>query len=125
MQGFDRLVAFVGVRDAARARKFYEGVLGLQLMREDEYALVFDVGGTMLRAALVPDLVPARFTVLGWQVDDLRGAMDALVQRGVTFERYSFLEQDELGVWMAPDGDQVAWFKDPDGNVLSLSQHAA
>jgi catechol 2,3-dioxygenase-like lactoylglutathione lyase family enzyme len=125
MQGFDKLVAFVGVRHAARAKAFYQGVPGLQLMREDEHALVFDVGGTMLRASLVPDLVPARFTVLGWQVDDIRGAMDALVRRGVPFERYSFLEQNELGVWMAPDGDQVAWFKDPDGNVLSLSQHAA
>ena len=118
-----KLVAFVGTRDAGRARDFYRDLLGLKLVSEDGFALVFDVNGTMLRVTMVPELVPAKFTVLGWQVPDIEAGVRRLQQAGVTFERYDF-PQDDLGIWTSPSGARVAWFKDPDGNVLSLSQHA-
>jgi catechol 2,3-dioxygenase-like lactoylglutathione lyase family enzyme len=117
-----KLVAFVGTGDAGRARAFYADVLGLRLVSEDGFALVFDAGGTPLRVAIVPAVAAASYTVLGWQVPDIRSTVDALVRRGVRFERYDFMQQDDLGVWTAPGGARVAWFKDPDGNLLSLSQ---
>ncbi len=122
MDSSARIVAFVGTRDAERAKRFYQGTLGLNLISEDPFAVVFDVHGTMLRVTTVPELNPAKFTVLGWQVADIAAAVRDLQQAGVKFERYDF-PQDELGIWSAPSGARVAWFKDPDGNVLSLSQH--
>jgi catechol 2,3-dioxygenase-like lactoylglutathione lyase family enzyme len=121
MDILSRLMAFVGTSDAARARAFYRDTLGLRLVSEDPFALVFDVNGTMLRVTSVPEMVPAKYTVLGWQVTDIEAAVRKLQQSGVAFERYNF-PQDELGIWQAPSGAKVAWFKDPDGNVLSLSQ---
>jgi catechol 2,3-dioxygenase-like lactoylglutathione lyase family enzyme len=122
MLGSSKLVAFVGTADAARARAFYADVLGLRLVSEDRFALVFDVGGTSLRVAIVPAVAAAPYTVLGWQVPDIRAAVGALVARGVRFERYDFMQQDDLGVWTAPSGARVTWFKDPVGNLLSLTQ---
>jgi catechol 2,3-dioxygenase-like lactoylglutathione lyase family enzyme len=117
-----RIVAFVGTLNSARAKQFYQGTLGLKLVSEDNFALTFDVQGTMLRVSTVPKLTPAGFTVLGWQVEDIAAAVRDLQKAGVKFERYDF-PQDELGIWSAPGGAKVAWFKDPDGNILSLSQH--
>jgi len=113
----------VATRDAARAKAFYGGVLGLRLISEDGFAVVFDAFGTTLRVGIVPELVLAPYTVLGWDVKDITAKVRGLTAAGVQFERYAWMEQDELGIWSAPGGAKVAWFKDPDGNVVSLSQH--
>jgi len=118
-----RLVAFVPTKDFAKARQFYETTLGLRFVAEDGHAVVFDANGTMLRISKAGNFTPLPFTILGWQSDDIAVDVAALQKRGVEFERYGFFEQDELGIWTAPTGDKVAWFKDPDGNTLSLSQH--
>ncbi len=117
------LVAFLPTTDYSRARKFFESVLGLGFRSQDDFALVMDANGIMLRISKVPDFAAKPYTILGWQVTDIEKDAADLAARGVAFERYSFLQQDELGIWTAPGGDRVAWFKDPDGNVLSLSQH--
>lgn len=118
-----KLMAFVATRDPARAKEFYGGTLGLKFVSDDGFALVFDANGTTLRIATVGELNPAPFTILGWQVADIESAVQALTAAGVVFERYGMFPQDELGIWLAPGGVRVAWFKDPDGNTLSLSQH--
>ncbi len=122
MLGDCPMMAFVATRDGARARAFYEGKLGLRFVSDDPSAIVFDVGGTMLRVQKVEKLAPAQYTVLGWKVPDIASAIAGLARSGVVFERYGFFEQDELGVWTSPSGAKVAWFKDPDGNTLSLTQ---
>ncbi len=118
-----KTMAFIGTRDAERARNFYRDVLGLQLLYEDSFAVVFDANGVTLRIAIVPDLTPAKFTVLGWQVPDIEEAVTTLGKAGVGFNRYPHMAQDERGIWNAPGGARIAWFQDPDGNTLSLSQH--
>jgi catechol 2,3-dioxygenase-like lactoylglutathione lyase family enzyme len=117
------IIAFVVTSDPARAKSFYRDVLGLLFISEDEYALVFDANGTMLRIAIMGQLAPAPYTVLGWRVDNISEIVRGLATKGVTFERYPWMEQDDLGIWDAPSGARVAWFKDLDGNVLSVSQH--
>jgi catechol 2,3-dioxygenase-like lactoylglutathione lyase family enzyme len=118
------LVAFIPTKDAIRARAFYEGTLGLRFLSDDNFAIVMEANGTMIRIARVGDFTPFPFTILGWQVDDIDAAVSALAAKGVVFSRYSFLDQSENGVWTAPGGAaKVAWFLDPDGNTLSLSQH--
>lgn len=119
----EKLVAFVPIRDADRTRAFYRDTLGLRLVSEDRFALVFAIDGTHLRATLVGEFQPQKFTVLGWQVADAAAAARRLSAAGVRFERYPGMEQDELGLWSAPGGARVAWFRDPDGNVLSITQH--
>jgi catechol 2,3-dioxygenase-like lactoylglutathione lyase family enzyme len=121
--GSSKIVAFAGVQDADRARTFYRDTLGLHLISEDGFALVFDGNGTMLRVSLVREVAAAPYTVLGWEVDDIVVKAKALTAAGVRLERYDFVKQDELGIWTAPGGTRVAWFKDPDGNLLSISQH--
>jgi catechol 2,3-dioxygenase-like lactoylglutathione lyase family enzyme len=118
-----KLMAFVATRDPARAKEFYGGTLGLRFVSDDGFALVFDANGTTVRVATVRELNPAPYTVLGWQVDDIESAVKELTAAGVVFERYGIFPQDEFGIWVAPGGVRVAWFKDPDGNTLSLSQH--
>jgi catechol 2,3-dioxygenase-like lactoylglutathione lyase family enzyme len=118
-----KLVAFVPVRSADVARAFYRDTLGLNLVFEDGFALVFDVHGVMLRVTLAGDFQPQRFTVLGWQVADAVEFANMLSAGGVTLERFPGLDQDEHGLWHAPGGAKIAWFKDPDGNILSISQH--
>jgi catechol 2,3-dioxygenase-like lactoylglutathione lyase family enzyme len=119
-----RLIAFVATRDPDRAKKFYRDTLGLGLMSEElPFALVFDAHGTMLRVTIVTELKPAGYTVLGWQAANIVAAARSLQENGVQFERYQGMQQDELGIWTAPGGAKVAWFKDPDGNTLSISQH--
>jgi catechol 2,3-dioxygenase-like lactoylglutathione lyase family enzyme len=116
------IIAFVATTTPSRAKAFYSKTLGLKLVSQDDFALVFDAGGTMLRVAIVQELQPAGYTVLGWIIPDIRRAVLDLGKRRVKFERYSFLDQDDLGIWTSPSGARVAWFKDPDGNTLSLTQ---
>ena len=120
--GAAQVSAFVSTKDGARALAFYQGVLGLPLVKDDPGALVFEVHGTMLRVQRVKEVLVAPYTVLGWNVPDIHKAVEQLSARGVVFERFGFFVQDAAGVWKAPDGTQVAWFKDPDGNLLSLAQ---
>jgi catechol 2,3-dioxygenase-like lactoylglutathione lyase family enzyme len=122
MLGSIDIVAFVPTKDTEKARAFYEGVLGLRFVKDDGFALVLDANGIMVRVAKA-QFTPAPFTILGWQVSDIKKVVTGLQGKDVRFERFGFFEQDELGIWTAPTGDMVAWFKDPDGNVLSVSQH--
>ena len=118
------IVAFVPTKDSAKAREFYEGVLGLRFVKDDGFAMVLDANGIMIRVAKVGnDFTPAQFTILGWQVSRIEGVVRDLQKKGVHFEIFGFFKQDELGIWTAPTGDKVAWFKDPDGNILSVSEH--
>jgi predicted enzyme related to lactoylglutathione lyase len=116
------IVAFVATTDPKRAKAFYAKTLGLQLVSEDGFALAFDAGGTMLRVAIVNTLQPAGYTVLGWIVPDIAKAVRALVKRSVRFRRYEGMQQDDLGIWSSPSGARVAWFTDPEGNTLSLTE---
>ena len=122
MLGSIDIVAFVPTKDFEKARAFYEGVLGLRFVKNDGFAMVLDANGIMVRVAKA-QFTPAPFTILGWQVPDIEKMVAGLQAKGVQFERFGFLDQDALGIWTAPSGDKVAWFKDPDGNVLSVSQH--
>ena len=123
MLGSTDIVAFVPTRDAGKARAFYEGVLGLRFIKDDGFALVLDANGIMVRVAKAPEFKPLPFTILGWQVSEIENVVRGLQKKGVHFEIFGFFKQDELGIWTAPTGDKVAWFKDPDGNLLSVSQH--
>jgi catechol 2,3-dioxygenase-like lactoylglutathione lyase family enzyme len=116
------IVAFVATARPDVAQGFYQDVLGLKLVERDSYALVFDAGGTMLRVVIVDSFDPQGFTVLGWGVADIAATVRELSARGVEFKRFEFMQQDDLGIWHAPEGSQVAWFADPDGNTLSLTQ---
>jgi catechol 2,3-dioxygenase-like lactoylglutathione lyase family enzyme len=116
------VVAFVGASDLARARMFYEQTLGLTVAEHSDFACVLDANGTMLRVTAVPEVARVGYTVLGWRVDDIAATVRELTTRGVMFLRYASMGQDDTGVWTTPGGDQVAWFADPDGNVLSLTQ---
>ena len=123
MLGSLDIVAFVPTKDSAKARSFYEGVLGLRFVKDDGFALVLDANGIMVRISKAPDFKPAPFTILGWKVSGIEKVVAGLQGKGVLFERFSFFQQNKLGIWTAPTGDQVAWFKDPDGNILSVSEH--
>ena len=114
-------VGFIPVRDPAVARAFYEGTLGLEVLDESPAALLLNANGTLLRVTPVPQLAAQPFTIAGWQVHDIEATLRALVARGVKVKRYDGMGQDELGVWVTPSGDRVAWFEDPDGNTLSLT----
>ena len=118
------LVAFLPTTDVDRARVFFGDVLGLPILEESPFAYVFDANGTRLRVTPVETAVIAPYTVLGWEVSDVRATLRMLVDRGVSFERFDGMPQDELGIWTTPGGDLIAWFKDPDGNLLSLAQLA-
>jgi len=117
-----KLISFVSTINPDKALTFYRDVLGLTLVTEAPNALVFDAAGVMLRVSVVKDLKPQQFTVLGWQVPDIRTSLNELKPKGVTFEQYGFSGQDADGIWTTQDGTKVAWFKDPDGNLLSLTQ---
>jgi Zn-finger nucleic acid-binding protein/catechol 2,3-dioxygenase-like lactoylglutathione lyase family enzyme len=116
-----RVVPFLATTDGKRARAFYEGVLGLPVLSDDDFAVVVQSGASTIRIAKVKEKAKAPYTVLGWEVNDAHAAVAELGKRGVTFARYEPLEQDDAGVWVAPGGARVAWFEDPDGNVLSVS----
>jgi len=118
-----KLIGFVPTTDSRRARDFYEGKLGFQFISDDQFALVMRAGESMIRIAKAGKFTPAQYTVMGWEVTDIEAMVKWLNTRGVDFEKYPFVQDRELGIWTTPNGDKVAWFKDPDGNVLSLSQH--
>ncbi len=123
LPGSARTMAFVVTADRARAVAFYTGVLGFRLTGADDFAAVFDLNGTMMRLATVPGHVAAAHTVLGWEVADIEAAVRGLVASGVAFKMFEGMGQDALGIWQAPGGrSRVAWFADPDGNVLSLAE---
>ena len=119
-----KIMAFVATAQPDRATAFYRDVLGLRLISDERYALVFSAGATMLRIQKVPDLVPQQFTALGWEVDDIERAVDELVGRGATMLRADGIPQDARGIWDTGDGAKVCWLKDPDGNTLSLTEFA-
>jgi catechol 2,3-dioxygenase-like lactoylglutathione lyase family enzyme len=116
-----KLKAFVPTVDAARAKAFYMDVIGLKLVSEDDFGIELEANGSALRIAKVPEFTPYPFTSLGWVVEDVAAEIVKLNEKGVVFERFGFFEQDDLGIWVAPGGTEVAWFKDPDGNLLSLN----
>jgi len=116
------LKAFVPTVKPAEAKTFYRDILGLKLLSEDNYALEFDANGTLLRVIIVPELKPHAFTVLGWNVEDISSTIKSLNRKEIFCENYEFLQQDSLGIWTSPNGSKVAWFKDPDGNILSLTE---
>jgi catechol 2,3-dioxygenase-like lactoylglutathione lyase family enzyme len=122
MLGKNHVVAFVATTDGNRARLFYGETLGLRIVSDDAFALVCDANGTRLRIQKVESLRPHEFTVLGWEVSDIEATVDGLTKRGLRFERFEGMRQDARGIWSAPSGARVAWFKDPDGNTLSLTE---
>jgi catechol 2,3-dioxygenase-like lactoylglutathione lyase family enzyme len=117
-----RLVAFAATTDLERSHAFYRGVLGLRHVETTPFANVYDAAGTALRVTLVHERAGAPYTVLGWRVDDVHAAVGDLRLRGVLFEWFDGVEQDAAGVWTAPGGARIAWFRDPDGNLLSLTE---
>jgi catechol 2,3-dioxygenase-like lactoylglutathione lyase family enzyme len=122
MLAASRIIGFVPTKDYAQARSFYEGKLGFRFVSEDQFALVVRAGETMIRIAKA-NFTPAPFTILGWEVSNIQQEVAELQKRGVAFEKYPWVDDKVTGIWTAPSGDKVAWFKDPDGNVLSVSQH--
>ena len=117
------VAAFISTVDRGTSRTFYEETLGLRLVADTPFALIFDCNGTSLRVTPVETLEPQPFTVLGWEIGDITACARELATRGVVFERFDHLgfDQDPDGIWHAPGGDKVAWFKDPDGNLLSIA----
>ncbi len=123
MLGAYPLITFILTADLNRAKSFYGDTLGLHFVFEDPFAAVYEVQGTLLRLTPMPGHKPADHPILGWKVPDIAATTQALLAAGLAMEKYPFLEQDELGIWTAPDGSaKVVFFKDPDGNVLSLTQ---
>ena len=118
-----KLIGFVPTTDSERSRKFYEDKLGFKFVSDDQFALVMQAGESMIRIAKAGKYTPAQYTVMGWEVTDIEAMVQWLNERGVKFEKYPFVQDQKSGIWTTPNGDKVAWFKDPDGNVLSLSQH--
>jgi catechol 2,3-dioxygenase-like lactoylglutathione lyase family enzyme len=118
-----KLVGFLTTTDYEKARAFYEGKLGFEFVSLDQFALAMRAGKNMIRITKVETFKPAQGTVLGWEVDDVKAVVLWLGSRDVVTDKYGFVPDQELGIWTAPSGDQVAWFKDPDGNVLSISHH--
>ena len=119
------VIAFVPTRNPKKAREFFETTLGLRYVSNDQFALVFDANGVMVRVvdvSGVADYKPAPFTILGWSVSNVGKTVKDLQRKRVKFERFPGMEQDQLGVWSSPSGAKVAWFKDPDGNMLSLTE---
>jgi catechol 2,3-dioxygenase-like lactoylglutathione lyase family enzyme len=119
-----KLVGILTTTDYDKARRFYEGVLDFEFVSLDQYALALRAGVNMIRISKSETFKAAQGTVLGWEVEDVKAAVLWLQSRGVMTEKFAFVEDQKLGIWCTPGGDQVAWFKDPDGNVLSISHHA-
>jgi len=122
MTFFKSPISFIATANAVESRSFYETVLNLRCLSDEPFALEFDLGGTTLRIQKVESVPEVGYTVLGWEVDNIQKCVDELTRIGVRFEKFSQLPQDEMGVWRSPGGASVAWFKDPDGNTLSLTE---
>ncbi len=122
MLASSRMNGFVPVTNPDAARRFYVDLLGFTFLGENEYIVSLQAGASTIIMQKLPELTPAKYTILGWEVEDIRKTVATLSERGVVFERFGWMEQDELGIWKSPEG-RVAWFKDPDGNTLSVSQH--
>jgi len=118
-----KMTGFLLTKDYDKARAFFESKLGFTFVSLDQFALAMRAGENQLRIVRMPNLTPLQSTVLGWEVRDIEAVVSWLTQRGVECEKYPFVQDKERGIWTAPSGDRVAWFKDPDGNVLSLAQH--
>jgi catechol 2,3-dioxygenase-like lactoylglutathione lyase family enzyme len=118
-----KLVGFIPTTDYEKARAFYEGKLGFEFISLDQFALVMRVGGHSIRIGKMPNFTALQGTILGWEVSDIEAVVRWLSERGVMVEKYPFVQDQETGIWTAPGGARIAWFKDPDGNVLSVSQH--
>jgi len=119
-----KMIGFIPTTDYDKARAFYEGKLGFEFISLDQFALVMSAGGHMIRIVKLPNFTPLQATILGWQVGDIVAVAEWLAERGVTLEKYPFVQDQKLGIWTTPSGDKVAWFKDPDANILSISQHS-
>lgn len=119
----NQIAAFIATANPEKAREFYENTLGLTLISDEEYAIVFDAGGTTLRVQKAGKFTPHPFTSLGWHVEDIEVAVDQLKSKGVVFEQYPWMPEGSNGIMTFPEGARVAWFKDPDGNLLSLDQY--
>jgi catechol 2,3-dioxygenase-like lactoylglutathione lyase family enzyme len=121
-----KLVGFLPTTDYARARSFYEGGLGLEFVSQDQFALVLRSGGNRIRIVRMDAVTPPKGTVLGWEVSGIQTVVTGLQKEGIVFEKYPWVQDPEgLGIWTAPNGDRVAWFKDPDGNILSVSEQVS
>jgi catechol 2,3-dioxygenase-like lactoylglutathione lyase family enzyme len=119
-----KLIGFIPIKDYDAARAFYEGKLQCEFVSHDQYALVLRAGPHMIRVVKLPNYTPLQATILGWEVPDVPAAVQWLASRGVATEKYPWVSDKETGIMTFPNGDKVAWFKDPDGNVLSVSQHS-
>jgi predicted enzyme related to lactoylglutathione lyase len=122
MLGSSAVIAFAPATDLARARGFYEHTLGLRFVEQSDFACVFDANGTMLRITAVSKVADAGYSILGWQVADIEAVVQGLTLKGVNFTQYDGMDQDLKGIWTTPAGDRVAWFSDPEGNTVSLTQ---
>ncbi len=118
-----KIAAFVATGNPERSRVFYETVLGLKFISDEQYAIVFDANGTTLRIQKVQEVAPIPYTALGWHVTNIEKMVAELTDQGVKFEFFEGFGQDEIGIVTFPNGAKVAWFKDPDGNMLSLDQY--
>jgi hypothetical protein len=125
MTTLGNLMGFIPTRDGDAARAFYETKVGLRFISDDQFALVFQSGANMIRISRTGSFTPAPFTILGWQSSQIEQDIRDMSARGIAFERYDYITppQDDLGIWTTPTGAKVAWFKDPDGNTLSISEH--
>jgi catechol 2,3-dioxygenase-like lactoylglutathione lyase family enzyme len=125
MTTLGKLMGFIPTRDGDAARAFYETKVGLRFISDDQFALVFQSGANMIRISRTGSFTPAPFTILGWQSSQIEQDIRDMSARGIAFERYDYITppQDDLGIWTTPTGAKVAWFKDPDGNTLSISEH--
>ena len=119
------MVGFIPTTDYDKARAFYEGKLGFTFVSLDQFALVMSIGGHRIRISKMPNFKPLQGTILGWEVQDIESVAAWLRDRGVPPEKYPFAQDQTLGIWTAPEGSKVAWFKDPDGNILGVSQHVS
>jgi catechol 2,3-dioxygenase-like lactoylglutathione lyase family enzyme len=118
-----KLTGFIPTKDYDKARAFYVDKLGFEFVSLDQFALVLSLGGHKFRVSKVPNFTPLLGTILGWEVADIEPVVRWLAERGVATEKFPFVQDKELGIWTTPNGDQVAWFKDPDGNILSVAHH--
>jgi len=123
MLGTAPVTAFLAITDSSRASLFYCDTLGLRRVYEDDFALVLDAHGVELRLQKVPAFTPQPFTALGWRVQDIEATVSEIAENGVAVERFAGVPQDEEGIWSAPSGARIAWFRDPDGNLLSVAQY--